>query len=175
MKCLFAFILCIILSSCSEHLEGTDHKNKNGLFVSTVTASKFSETSCSNQVEFKNPPPFTIAAYGPAEDGSDFPENTVYLFDSEHQCSEVVDFFPVGLVTITNQNSQKKITVGIPVSPDQNPKETTDFFRFQIDYAKQLKSTTDWIENNYDQAWLVTGWKDEKTARSHLERIIRGF
>lgn len=175
MKILLAIILCAALSACNKVQLGNEFKNENGLFISKVTAPKFSELSCNKEVEFKQPPPFTIASYGTQTDGADFSENTVYLFNSKHTCDEEVAFFPVGVVTLMSQNAERKITIGLPVHPDLNKKEITDFFHFQVAYAKQLKSTTDWIESNYDNAWLVTGWKNEKAARSHLERVIRGF
>ena len=175
MKIFSAFILCSLVIACTHSELGTEYKNQNGIFICKIKTPKSSTSSCYNKIEFTSPPAFSIASFGRAFNESNSQENTVYLFNSNHDCAEVVSFFPVGLITLTSPRAEKTITIGLTAEPKMNEKEITNFFYFQMNYSQKLKTTTEWIEENYNNEWLVTGWQDEIAARSNLEKIIRGF
>ncbi len=174
MRFLFCSVLLFLISSCSDSNLGNKYKSENGLFICTITAISGEVSSCDQHLIFDSKLPFYWAAYGKEKSDPEL-TNSVILLGSNIHCQTKEEFFPVALLNLKSETQTIKIPVGIQSNASSTPKEVTNFFQFQINYPTEMKNITEWIEKHYEMKWIAESWEDEKSAKSYLERINKGF
>ncbi len=160
----------LLLSSCFSK-ENNFNKNKNGAFTCSMTAINKSQSSCEG-IQFKHTVPIS---FGKLESSIEKPESPlhglVFLINKTSSCGETEDYFPVAIASINSENNSDYIIIGMPCDPEYNPKEITDFFNFQLAHSRSMKSIEKWIEQEYNQEWLVTRWENDKKAKDYIDRL----
>ncbi len=163
-----------LLGACTQTDLSTDFKSKNGIHICEITAVKGEQVSCDQILEFSNDLAFNWGIFPNNQSNSIF-TGAVLLIGTPLECRSSVDFFPISLVEMRSKSNTEKVIIGIPASSKNNPEELTTFFDFQMKHSYEMKSISNWIEDEFKDDWILVSWENENEARSYLERSIKNF